>query len=143
MDTKHCYEQFCKKEFTRRQKKDIARSLLILRQITRRTKGKFPFKIPTKVTKEDLEICRKGYCNPGCANTMFQSGKMLPQAFKKETLKGKHGKVALAIITKLRKDIFKGKTSILKDDFYEKLSPKEVALAKRKGALSGCTLRMV
>ncbi len=142
-NTNRCYEQFCKKEFTRRQKKEIAKSMLILRQLTRRTKTKLPFKLPTKVTKKDLEICRKGYCNPGCSNTMFQSGKMFPTALKKETLKGKHSKIVLDLLTEMRKRIFNGKTSVLKDDFYEKLSPEEVALAKRKGAISGCTVRMI
>ena len=41
-------------------------------------------------------------------------------------------------MTKRRKDIFKNKTSVLKDNFYEGLKPKTLKKLKKEGAISGC-----
>ena len=89
--------------------------------------------------KQLMSACQKGYCNPGCKGTMFQNGASFPKG-----IKGPNGKplpkFVLDIIKKLRNSIFKGKTSVLNKNFYDKLKKKNVACAKKRGATSGCTL---
>ena len=87
---------------------------------------------PSKV-KELMKKCKLGYCNPTCKGTIYQNGKNFPKNLKVPS-------PLLSIIKGVRKNIFKNKTSVLKNSFYEKLKSKNVMCAKKRGATSGCTL---
>jgi hypothetical protein len=88
--------------------------------------------------KQLMSACKKGYCNPGCKGTMFQNGASFPKG-----LKGPNGKslpkFVLNVTKKLRNNMFKGKTSVLNKNFYAKLTKKNVARVRKRGATSGCT----
>ncbi len=131
---KTCMDEYCGKDFIKRQSK-------MMKYIGKHLKIKVPKTL--KLRKEDYANCSRAYCNPGCKGTLFESGKYLSKAAKHritKKFKGKNSKLLLDIIKSTRKNIFKGKTSVLKDDFYKKIPSKQVAIAKRKGALSGCTM---
>lgn len=100
-----------------------------------------------------IKQCELAYCNPGCKKTIYQNGKNFPNnieinmnmkmkdnKFLTEDIKKElnvFSKVMINTIKKMRERIFHGKTSILKNDFYEGL--KTVDELKKKGAISGCT----
>jgi hypothetical protein len=89
--------------------------------------------------------CIQAYCNPGCKNNLFQNGKTMPRAVY-TTFKGKNPKARAFfknLINSTRKSIFGNKTSVLKNSFYKKLSAKNVTRAKKQGALSGCTIKIM
>ena len=92
-------------------------------------------KSPSKV-KELMKKCKLGYCNPTCKGTIYQNGKNFPKNVKVPS-------PLLSIIKGVRKNIFKNKTSVLKNSFYEKLSKKNVTCARKRGATSGCTLKLL
>ena len=102
-------------------------------------------KISPKLTKKDIEVCRRAYCNPECKTTLFESGKEFPNALKKDITKrlGKNAKMMLKFVKMTRKNIFRGKTSVLQNDFYEKIPSRNISKAKSEGALSGCTLYII
>jgi hypothetical protein len=89
------------------------------------------------------------YCNPGCKNTIFESGKDFPKSLEKKlmdnktlkTLKNKKlNKMLLSLSKDMRKNIFGNNTNVLNEDFYKKLNKKLVSSLKKEGALSGCTI---
>lgn len=110
--------------------------------------GEFKKEYKEKIIKQ----CELAYCNPGCKKTIYQNGKNFPNDIeinikiknnkllteeKKKEI-NKFSKIMINTIKKMREKIFHGKTSILKNDFYEGL--KTVDALKKKGAISGCTL---
>ncbi len=93
----------------------------------------------TRKQKKDLEVtCKLHYCNPTCKGTIFQKGKEMPTLEETKHLKGKNKKFMNTFSKNMRKNIFKGKTNVLKDGFYEKLPSKTRKLLLKEGALSGC-----
>lgn len=96
--------------------------------------------INSTIRKEDIESCRKSYCNPGCKGTLFESGKKLSKSFRKNLTRkmGKNAKSMFGYFDQTRKNLFKGRNTVLKNDFYEGLPSKKIAYAKKKGAISGC-----
>ena len=92
-------------------------------------------KLPKPVSHSKLmKKCKLGYCNPTCKGTIYQNGKNFPKNVKVPS------PIILSIMQGIRKSIFKNKTSVLKNSFYEKLKGKNVTCAKKRGATSGCTL---
>lgn len=89
-----------------------------------------------KFKEESMEMCKNAFCNPGCKGTIFQNNKF-PKELVEKFSKHKDGEIALKLLKKMRKSIFKGKKSILKNEFYEKLNVKKL---KKKGAVSGCAI---
>jgi hypothetical protein len=101
--------------------------------------------------KESLkQKCADAYCNPKCKDTIFENGKNISKVTKKKIInefkkknpsaKKTHTDLLLSSISDMRKSIFKNKTSVLKDNFYEGYNQKTVKSMKKKGALSGCSL---
>jgi len=98
-----------------------------------------------KYQKEEKESCIKIYCNKGCKGTILEDGKDFPKSIElqfannikdKKLLKG-----ALKLAKNNRKDLFKnGKTTILKDNFYEKTKRTRIAQLKKDKAISGCAV---
>jgi hypothetical protein len=95
--------------------------------MVKKTGGRVP-------VKQIMKSCKIGYCNPTCKGTIFQNGKNFPKNVKAPT------PMMLSIMKGMRNGMFKNKTSVLKNSFYEKLKKKNVACAKKRGATSGCTL---
>jgi hypothetical protein len=91
-----------------------------------------------KFRKEKKEEFRKFFCNPGCKNTVFESGpaNKLPNSFAK-SLKNKNSNLTNYQLSR-RKELFGKNTSVLEDSFYKKLDPKTKKKLKKHGAISGC-----
>jgi hypothetical protein len=103
-------------------------------------------KLSVKTRKTIRAGCEKTYMNPGCKDTMFEDGpaNKLPKSsdslIKKIMKKDKKfAKIFLNELKKERKELFGKRKTILKDNFYYKLSNKTVRNLKKKGATSGCT----
>jgi hypothetical protein len=83
--------------------------------------------------------CNMYYCNKTCKNTLFEAGRNKYPPLPKKYAKNKE---MTALLTKLqkqtKKDLFGDKDDVLKDGFYEKLSPQKVKKLKQNGATSGC-----
>ena len=88
-----------------------------------------------KITRE----CNMYYCNKTCKNTLFEAGRNKYPPLPKEITSNKELKVLLTKLQKQTKqEIFGDKDNVLKDGFYEKLSPQKVKRLKQNGATSGC-----
>lgn len=99
-----------------------------------------------KMRKINLEQCMSVFCNTkGCKGTILEDGKAYPSAVKARIIKLVKNKTAqkhlLASSKNIRKTLFKNKKSVLKGNFYEKLSPKMINNLKKKKAISGCATR--
>ena len=88
-----------------------------------------------KITRE----CNMYYCNKTCKNTLFEAGRNKYPPLPKEITSNKELKVLLTKLQKQNKKVLFGdKDNVLKDGFYEKLSPQKVKRLKQNGATSGC-----
>jgi hypothetical protein len=101
-----------------------------------------------KYQKEEKESCIKIYCNKGCKGTILEDGKDFPKSVESQfanTIKDKKlVKKSLEFAKNNRKDLFKnGKTTVLKDNFYEKTKRTRVAQLKKDKAISGCAIMML
>jgi hypothetical protein len=124
MNVKTCVTDFCINTHLKRQN-----------NILKRMGGK-----NTLIKKGHIESCRKVFCNPGCVGTMFESGKHLSDNLRKSMTRrmGKNAPIGLAYLNQTRKNLFKGRNAVLKNNFYEGIPSKKVLNAKQHGALSGC-----
>jgi hypothetical protein len=91
--------------------------------------------------------CKEAFCNPSCKGTIFQNNefpkeleKKIEKKFKK-TLKKNDIKEIIKSLKEMRNTLFKGKKTILKDNFYVNL--KNINKLKEEGALSGCTFKLI
>jgi hypothetical protein len=92
----------------------------------------------TLLKKISLE-CKMSYCNKTCKNTLLEAGRNKYPPLPKEYAKDKEMAVILRKLQKqTKKDLFGNKDNVLKDGFYEKLSPQKVKKLKQNGATSGC-----
>ena len=83
--------------------------------------------------------CNTYYCNKTCKNTLFEAGRNKYPPLPKEYAKNKEMTALLTKIQKqTKKEMFGDKDNVLKDGFYEKLSPQKVKRLKQNGATSGC-----
>jgi hypothetical protein len=83
--------------------------------------------------------CNMYYCNKTCKNTLFEAGRNKYPPLPKVITSNKELKVLLTKLQKQTKqEIFGDKDNVLKDGFYEKLSPQKVKRLKQNGATSGC-----
>ena len=87
------------------------------------------------------------YCNKGCKNTIYEDGEGFPDSLKNHILSNlakpikKNKKLMNEIIEfnkKQRIDMFKNKSTVLKDNFYNKLNKKTLKLLKSNNAISSC-----
>jgi hypothetical protein len=79
--------------------------------------------------------CERGFCNEGCKDTIFQDGSTIPTYFDK---KYKNDKSGLQSLKERRTLLFNGKKTVLKDNFFKRLTKKQVTQLKKQGAISGC-----
>jgi hypothetical protein len=83
--------------------------------------------------------CNMYYCNKTCKNTLFEAGRNKYPPLPKEYAKNKEMTTLLTKLQKqTKKEMFGDKDNVLKDGFYEKLSPQKVKRLKQNGATSGC-----
>jgi hypothetical protein len=147
--SKTCKRNFCEKYYIPRMLK-IEKELIKFFKETKKNKlsnaelkmiKKFKNKTyKNKKKKNYVDGCERNFCNKGCKGTMFEDGKKLPKKF---TQKYRGNKAMLKSFEEQRTFLFKGKNSVLKDDFYNGLSDKEIKTLKKKGAESGCYLMSV
>lgn len=89
--------------------------------------------------KQIARDCKKQFCNKTCKNTMLEAGRntyppIPPSLTKDKKLK----KLILDLQINTKKRLFGNKDNVLKDGFYEKLSPVKVNQLKKEGAESAC-----
>ena len=95
--------------------------------------------ITTKQVKQGaVEGCLSSFCNPGCKGTMFEDGTKLPMSVIQKIKDQPNSSQIIQALTKIRKDLFKGKKTVLNNDFYEGL--KNMEELRRQGAISGCSI---
>ena len=148
IEIKKCEKTFCKEYY--KQVKKISETIVKLTvekkcknmdvKNTKEVKLKIKEikdKLNSKKFKEELmKQCKDSFCNPGCKGTIFQNNKF-PKELVDKLSKHKDGEMALKLLKRMRKSLFKGKKTILKNEFYEKLNVKKL---KKKGAVSGCAI---
>jgi hypothetical protein len=137
-----CESEFCGKTF----EKASERMAVKMANALRIPRDKMLEGFRSKKARETLKKeCMKGYCNPECKNTVFQSGKNAPEAlytsFQEKTKLNKT--MAKSAVNTLRKKVFGKRTNVLKNSFYNRLTAKNVTRARKQGALSGCTLKIL
>ena len=89
--------------------------------------------------KQIPKDCKMYYCNKTCKNTLLEAGRNKYPPLPKEYAKDKEMTAFLRKLQKqTKKDLFGDKDNVLKDGFYEKLSPQKVKKLKQNGATSGC-----
>jgi len=93
-------------------------------------------KLDKKMESVANNILVKSYCNPGCKNTILETGEKLPSSYYKLFEKDKE---IIKHFEEQRKTIFGNKTDVLKDNFYEKAPKKYVDELKKDGAISLCS----
>ena len=141
--TGECEKTYCKKivDFAKKFSDEYLKKLESLpKDIKNETTTKLikvlkTSKYKNALTKKAKQTCKLNFCNVGCKNTIFESSKDLP---KEITDKFKDTPKILKLMIKAKKDLFGNKTSILKDNFYDKLSAKDIKKLKNEGAISGC-----
>lgn len=138
-DQEACTKKFCHKVFIPNGERWTRR---VLKKFNKRhhIKNAKTFKYSKKQVKDIEAQCKLAYCNPTCKGTLFQKGKSMPSIAQVNEFKGKNKKLLMNFTKKARKNIFKGKTNVLKNGFYEKLSSKTRKILKEKGAISGCAV---
>jgi serine/threonine protein kinase len=141
--TKKCMDTFAKKKiiyWTSDVSKEI-KKLENKKNITKEEK-----QLLTKLKKQiknQINNLKKQYklinCNINCKNTLLEPGppNEIPMTMRKEF---HNSKKLIKIFTKRRKDLFKNKTNILKDNFYENISKLEKKNLLKEGAISECYL---
>ena len=95
--------------------------------------------LETSSAKKILSSCAISFCNKGCKKSIFEDGapNKIPMSIKKKY----KTEVMRRFWLDQRKKLFGTKKTILKDSFYNKLSPKTVQRLKKEGAISGCAQR--
>jgi len=159
---KKCENTFCK-EYTKKvveKAKNMVKFLMTeyknkIQQLDDETKNKFKLNNKSindklkdkKLINQIKKLCKEAFCNPSCKGTIFQNNefpkeleKKIEKKFKK-TLKENDIKEIIKSLKEMRNTLFKGKKTILKDNFYINL--KNVNKLKKEGALSGCTLKLI
>ncbi len=117
MNVRSCEKKFCKKYFPEKLESLLKKSL---------KKWKLPYKKPSAAYKKMIrEQCITGFCTPGCKGTLYEPGKSVPKKLiddikKNKTLKKKEQDQLIKFTKDMRALIFKKKTDVLKDGFYEK-----------------------
>ena len=88
-----------------------------------------------KRIKQNIEGCSERFCNPECTGTIFETREDLSPEFRK---KYKAMPELLTSYKNMKKELFKGRKTVLKDGFYYKMKPKTRKGLEKKGAISGC-----
>lgn len=129
-------EQMKKKNRTKEEEDKLDLAKKFYNNFTKDIKKETTKTAMKKKEKELMKLCTRSFCNPECKETVFdESTTELPKYLIKQF---KDSPESLQIFTNIKKDLFKGKKTILKDGFYEGLKSKTVKKMKSEGAISGC-----
>ena len=135
-------KQFCQAYKKKTLKLMNALDANLMKSLTPANKKKykaFQAKSRKALIKKIPRECNMYYCNKTCKNTLFEAGRNKYPPLPKEITSNKELKVLLTKLQKQTKqEIFGDKDNVLKDGFYEKLSPQKVKRLKQNGATSGC-----
>ena len=135
-------KQFCQAYKKKTLKLMNALDANLMKSLTPANKKKykaFQAKSRKALIKKIPRECNMYYCNKTCKNTLFEAGRNKYPPLPKEITSNKELKVLLTKLQKQTKqEIFGDKDNVLKDGFYEKLSPAKVKKLKQNGATSGC-----
>jgi hypothetical protein len=124
-----------KKDITLEEKKSSDKFTKSIKKIIKQYENPNNKKKKINIMKNNCEI---SYCNKGCIGTIFEKGNS--NKLSKELIKKYDGnKVILNPLLERRKQIFKKKKNVLKDNFYKELKNSNVKKIIKKGAISGCT----
>jgi hypothetical protein len=152
---KECETKFCKSYMPNLMKKIVEKfHKRITKKMSTSEKKDYFEKVLNKNSKklkkaeiQNFKNCMNTYCNKGCKNTIYEDGKGFSDSLKSHILSNlakpikKNKKLMNEIIEfnkKQRIDMFKNKSTVLKDNFYNKLNKKTIKLLKSNGAMSSC-----
>ena len=88
-----------------------------------------------KRVKLNMKACAQKFCNPECKGTIFETRTDLSPELKAEY---KDFPEFITVLKNQKKELFKGRKTVLKDGFYYKIKPKTRKASEKKGAISGC-----
>ena len=88
-----------------------------------------------KRIKHNMKDCAQKFCNPECKGTIFETRTDLSPELKAEY---KDFPGFITVLKNRKKELFKGRKTVLKDGFYYKMKPKTRKASEKKGAISGC-----
>jgi hypothetical protein len=88
-----------------------------------------------KRVKLNMEDCATKFCDPECKGTIFETRKDLAPELKE---KYKDNSALITFFKSQKKNLFKGRKTVLKDGFYYKMKPKTRKALEKMGAISGC-----
>jgi small-conductance mechanosensitive channel len=140
-NVKKCMETFVEKKI-KFWTKDIDNQI---QKLENKKMTKEENKMLTKLKKERREtitLYKKNYklynCNVNCKNTILEPGPpgMIPKSMQAQY---NNDKQWIQLFNKQRKSIFKNKTNVLVDNFYEKTNAKLKKQLIKEGAISQCT----
>lgn len=94
-----------------------------------------------KIDKQKIDEDSKIFCNPGCVGTLFQETELSETDLEKMfEWAGDNKSTLIKDIKKTRKNLRKGRKTILKDNFYHAFDAKTKKRLIKEGALSGCAV---
>jgi len=85
-----------------------------------------------KSLEDSKQQCKALFCNVGCKDTLLE-----PNSLSKKYIKD--NKIIIDILKKSRKELFGNKTTVLDNNFYNKLPKKTITKLSKKGAISMCS----
>jgi hypothetical protein len=85
-----------------------------------------------KSLEDSRKQCKTLFCNVGCKDTLLE-----PNSLSKKFVKD--NKIIIDILKKSRKKLFGNKTTVLDNNFYNKLPKKATNKLSKKGAISMCS----
>ena len=85
-----------------------------------------------KSIEDSKQQCKALFCNVGCKDTLLE-----PNSLSKKYIKD--NKIIIDILKKSRKELFGNKTTVLDNNFYNKLPKKTTNKLSKKGAISMCS----
>jgi len=88
-----------------------------------------------KRIQNNIKDCAQKFCNPECKGTLFETRIDLSPELQK---KYKSMPELLTSYRNMKKELFKGRKTVLKDGFYYKMKSKTRKALEKKGAISGC-----
>jgi hypothetical protein len=89
--------------------------------------------------KQKINMNVRLFCNPGCVGTVFQEAEFSDADLEKMyEWAGDNKDTLIKEMKKSRKNLRKGRKTILKDNFYHKFDSKTKKRLIKEGALSGC-----
>lgn len=134
--TATCKNRFCGSYVKRTLRKTKKMVHSMLRQLGERTsKYKGPSQRDIQRIKDK---CVLAFCNPTCKGTVFEDGRSFPSSLSRKLRSGKNNQQLLRAMKSMRRNLFRGKSSVLQQGFYKGLAKRKQL--QQQGAISGCAV---